>query len=105
MKAARILDVPVIVTEQYPKRLLPTGTSRECIQAKTCRRDEGLNWCLYVSVSELQPLINPSEEEGEDAFAVFPKLKFSMMTEEVSKAAADADTVVLFGIEVWLHLV
>ncbi|KAL7412088.1 Isochorismatase-like protein [Mrakia frigida] len=70
VRFAKILDIPVLTTEQNPKALGPTDPS--------------------VGLSSLPSYLN---------LGTFPKTKFSMVLPETLPLLKDVDHVVLFGIE------
>ena len=116
MKAARLLDIPVVVTEQYPRALKHTGTA--LVRRRRVR--SRMSYVASALVEELQ-----AEMRGDDGDAsaasvgagagsgvdgkvtkatsikVHEKLLFSMLTPEVRAALpSDRNTAVVFGIEV-----
>jgi hypothetical protein len=90
IKASRALDMPVYVTEQYPKGKV----SHTCVPPKTpyvypCYCPIGLG----STVSAL---------DVSDAKVVLPKTKFSMYLPEIAQSLKETEikSVILFGIEV-----
>lgn len=75
-QAARILDIPVVATEQYPK-------------------------AFKATVEELQPYLVPNA--GDAGAAVFEKMKFSMLEDKVqahlTQVRPQLDSAILYGIE------
>ncbi|KAK8815383.1 hypothetical protein WA158_003595 [Blastocystis sp. Blastoise] len=75
LKSARVLNVPVLMSEQYPEKLTHT-------------------------VPELMEIINA---EGQQPMPVFPKVQFSMLTPEfeakMKELCPEVTDVVVFGVE------
>lgn len=97
MKAAPLLRVPVLVTEQNPKRLGRTGTSICHLQLRNTRA---------VLIRANTRTASEVGVDGAEGVRVFEKLKFSMLTDEVrevlEKDYPERKDVLLLGIEVYM---
>lgn len=91
LKGARILNLPCVITEQYPERL-----------QHTCM----FFFLVYLIVDSLQQYIQQTEDQK--AYPVFSKVDFTMCTEEVctymNESLSQVKNVILCGMEVTLKV-